>query len=63
MTQRAAGKVPLPEEWAGEPPPKPLDVEVAVSDGEIYTKLIWNQRWLDGLEAFIRSVVRDEQGD
>lgn len=55
---------PLPSEWDRFIPPSAINI---VSErvreeigGGTLTRPVWNQEWLRGLEAFIRSIAQDE---
>jgi hypothetical protein len=55
---------PLPSEWDRFIPPSAINI---VSErvreeigGGTSTRPVWNQEWLRGLEAFIRSIAQDE---
>jgi hypothetical protein len=55
---------PLPSEWDKFIPPQAVNISVERIREEIgggtLTRPVWNQEWLRGLEAFIRSIAQDE---
>ena len=55
---------PLPSEWDKFIPPQAVNISVERVREEIgggtLTRPVWNQEWLRGLEAFIRSIAQDE---
>ena len=66
---RAAGSSepaywPLPPEWATPHPPQAVNIEhetvITENGGGTLTRLVWNEQWLRGLEAYVRGIVRDE---
>ena len=51
----------LPKEWDVFIPPSMVDIIETSDNPEItMTRPVWNQEWLNGLESFIRSIIRDE---
>ena len=52
---------PLPPEWDQVIPPQPVSNRQEILRGGIsFSGPEWNEEWLRGLEAFIRSIAQDE---
>jgi len=53
---------PLPPEWDTLIPPQAVEIICGTDDQyrTTFSRPQWNAAWLRGLEAYVRSIVRDE---
>lgn len=51
---------PLPEAWRCAIPVAPVKIIEGEENGLKFTRPVWNDEWLRGLEQYVRSIVRDE---